>query len=146
MPKREVPSWLARADACVLPIRTTPSSGALPNKAFDYLGAGAPDRRVRPVGRADPDGRARRLRRGGAARGRPGAGGAIRRLAADREAARGWARAAGYALAHYDRAALAAASSRRWNRLRDPPKLGARAGGRAGQAGDRPGLAVPWRS
>jgi hypothetical protein len=73
VPKREVPSWLARADACVLPYQDNPLfAGALPNKAFDYLGA--PDRRLGPRGGVDPDGRARGLRRGGAARGRPRAG------------------------------------------------------------------------
>lgn len=43
VPKREVPSWLARADACVLPYQDRELfAGALPNKTFDYLASGAP--------------------------------------------------------------------------------------------------------
>ena len=59
---------------------------------------------------------------------------AVRRLAADREAARRMGeRGRSYALAHYDRAALAA-------RFVETVALAiqARPGGRAGQAGDRP--------
>ena len=43
VPKREVPGWLARADACLLPYQDNALfAGALPNKAFDYLGAARP--------------------------------------------------------------------------------------------------------
>lgn len=43
VPKKEVPSWLARADVCLLPYQDVPLfAGALPNKTFDYLGAGRP--------------------------------------------------------------------------------------------------------
>jgi glycosyltransferase involved in cell wall biosynthesis len=43
IPKREVPSWLARADACILPYQDRELfAGALPNKTFDYLASGAP--------------------------------------------------------------------------------------------------------
>jgi colanic acid biosynthesis glycosyl transferase WcaI len=43
VPKREVPSWLARADICVLPYQDRALfAGALPNKIFDYLGAARP--------------------------------------------------------------------------------------------------------
>lgn len=43
VPKKDVPSWLARADVCLLPYQDVPLfAGALPNKAFDYLGAGRP--------------------------------------------------------------------------------------------------------
>ena len=53
------PGWLARADVCLLPYQDNELfAGALPNKAFDYLGAGAADRGRRAPGRADADGRA----------------------------------------------------------------------------------------
>src|ERR1019366_1201132 len=43
IPKRDVPSWRARADACLLPYQDAPLfGGALPNKLFDYMGAGRP--------------------------------------------------------------------------------------------------------
>ena len=43
VPKREVPGWLLRADACLLPYQDVPLfAGALPNKTFDYLGAARP--------------------------------------------------------------------------------------------------------
>lgn len=43
VPKREVPSWLDRADACLLPYQDRALfAGALPNKTFDYMGAGKP--------------------------------------------------------------------------------------------------------
>ncbi len=75
VPKREVPAWLARADACLLPYQDNALfAGALPNKAFDYLGAAPADRRRRAARRADAHGRARRLRGGRAAGGRRGAG------------------------------------------------------------------------
>lgn len=110
VPKREVPSWLARADACVLPYQDRPLfAGALPNKAFDYLGA------ARPIVASAPAGELTRMvERAGCGlavppEDGPALAGAIRALAADR----GRARAMGesgrrYALAHYDRAALAA--------------------------------------
>ena len=51
VPKREVPAWLARADACVLPYQDNPLfAGALPNKAFDYLGAARPIVASAPAG------------------------------------------------------------------------------------------------
>ena len=51
VPKREVPSWLARADACLLPYQDNPLfAGALPNKAFDYLGAARPIIASAPAG------------------------------------------------------------------------------------------------
>jgi glycosyltransferase involved in cell wall biosynthesis len=110
VPKREVPSWLARADACLLPYQDRPLfAGALPNKAFDYLGAG------RPIVAAAPPGELTRLveraRCGIAVPPEDGAAlaGAIRTLAADREAARRMGEAGRrHALEHYDRAALAA--------------------------------------
>jgi hypothetical protein len=110
VPRREVPSWLARADACVLPYQDNPLfAGALPNKAFDYLGAG------RPIVASAPSGELTRMVERAACGvavppedGRALAG-AIRRLAADREAARRMGKSGrSYALAHYDRAALAA--------------------------------------
>jgi glycosyltransferase involved in cell wall biosynthesis len=55
IPKREVPSWLARADACLLTYQDAPLfGGAMPNKLFDYMGAG------RPIVAAIPDGEAAR--------------------------------------------------------------------------------------
>ncbi len=51
VPKREVPSWLARADVCLLPYQDNPLfAGALPNKAFDYLGAARPIIAAAPTG------------------------------------------------------------------------------------------------
>ncbi len=51
VPKKDVPSWLARADVCLLPYQDVPLfAGALPNKAFDYLGAGRPIIAGAPVG------------------------------------------------------------------------------------------------
>lgn len=43
VPKSEVPAWLERADVCLLPYQDRPLfAGALPNKVFDYMGAGKP--------------------------------------------------------------------------------------------------------
>ncbi len=51
VPKREVPSWLARADACILPYQDKALfAGALPNKTFDYLAAGRPIIAAAPAG------------------------------------------------------------------------------------------------
>jgi glycosyltransferase involved in cell wall biosynthesis len=110
VPKREVPAWLARADACLLPYQDNPLfAGALPNKAFDYLGA------ARPIVAAAPEGELTRLVEGAGCGVAvppedPGAlAAAIRRLAADREGARRMGEAGRrHALEHYDRAALAA--------------------------------------
>jgi glycosyltransferase involved in cell wall biosynthesis len=110
VPKREVPSWLARADACVLPYQDNPLfAGALPNKAFDYLGA------ARPIIAAAPAGELTRMVErascGVAVPPEDGAAlaGAIRALASDRAAARRMGESGRrYALTHYDRAALAA--------------------------------------
>jgi glycosyltransferase involved in cell wall biosynthesis len=110
VPKREVPGWLARADACLLPYQDNELfAGALPNKAFDYLGA------ARPIVAAAPRGELTRMVElaacGVAVPPEDGAAmaGAIRALAADRPAARRMGeRGRRYALEHYDRAALAA--------------------------------------
>ena len=110
VPKREVPSWLARADACLLPYQDNPLfAGALPNKAFDYLGA------ARPIIASAPPGELTRMvERAGCGVAVPpedGAAlaGAIRALAAGREGARRMGeQGLAYALEHYDRAALAA--------------------------------------
>jgi glycosyltransferase involved in cell wall biosynthesis len=110
VPKREVPSWLARADACVLPYQDNPLfAGALPNKAFDYLGAGRPIVASAPAGELT-----RMVERAGCGlavppEDGPALAGALRRLASDREAARRMGESGRrYALDHYDRAALAA--------------------------------------
>jgi len=110
VPKREVPGWLARADACLLPYQDNALfAGALPNKAFDYLGA------ARPIVAAAPRGELTRMVEraacGVAVPPEDGAAmaGAIRALAADRAAARRMGESGRrYALEHYDRAALAA--------------------------------------
>ena len=110
VPKREVPGWLARADACLLPYQDNELfAGALPNKAFDYLGA------ARPIVAAAPRGELTRMVEraacGVAVPPEDGAAmaGAIRALAADRPAARRMGESGRrYALEHYDRAALAA--------------------------------------
>jgi glycosyltransferase involved in cell wall biosynthesis len=110
VPKREVPAWLARADACLLPYQDRALfAGALPNKAFDYLGA------ARPIVAAAPAGELTRLvERAGCGIAVPpedgGAlAGAIRVLAGDRAAARRMGeRGRRHALEHYDRTVLAA--------------------------------------
>jgi glycosyltransferase involved in cell wall biosynthesis len=110
VPKRDIPGWLARADACILPYQDIPLfAGALPNKAFDYLGAG------RPVIAAAPEGELSKLVRdaGCGIATRPenpaAMADAILTLAANRTAASAMG-AAGhdYVRQHYDRAALAA--------------------------------------
>jgi colanic acid biosynthesis glycosyl transferase WcaI len=56
VPKRDVPGWLARASVCLLPYQDRPLfAGALPNKTFDYMGAG------RPIVAAVPPGELSRL-------------------------------------------------------------------------------------
>ena len=108
--KRDVPAWLARADVCLLPYQDNALfAGALPNKTFDYMGAG------RPIVAAVRQGEVSRLLE------RAGCGvtvppedaaalaDALARLADDRDgAARMGAAGAAYARAHYDRRALAA--------------------------------------
>lgn len=110
VPKREVPAWLARADACILPYQDTPLfAGALPNKAFDYLGA------ARPIIASAPPGEVTRLvEAAGCGVPVPPEDGAaladaVRRLAADPVGAREMgARGRAHALEHYDRTTLAA--------------------------------------
>lgn len=110
VPKREVPSWLARADACVLPYQDNPLfAGALPNKAFDYLGAARPIVASAPAGELTA--MVERAGCGVAVPPEDGAAlaGAIRALAADREGARRMGEnGRRYALENYDRTALAA--------------------------------------
>ncbi|WP_217914280.1 glycosyltransferase family 4 protein [Miltoncostaea marina] len=109
VPKRDVPAWLARADACLLPYQDNELfAGALPNKAFDYLGAG------RPIVAAAPAGELTRMvERAGCGVAVPpedpaALAGAIRALASDPGGARRMGAAGrAYALEHYDRAALA---------------------------------------
>ncbi|HTI34116.1 MAG TPA: glycosyltransferase family 4 protein [Miltoncostaea sp.] len=110
VPKREVPAWLARADACLLPYQDNPLfAGALPNKAFDYLGA------ARPIIASAPAGELTHMvERAGCGVAVPpedgeAMAGAIRALAADPEGARAMGeRGRAYALEHYDRTRLAA--------------------------------------
>lgn len=110
VPKREVPSWLARADVCLLPYQDNPLfAGALPNKAFDYLGAGRAIIAAAPAGELT-----RMIAAAGCGVSVPPEDGAaladaIRAMAADpEEAARMGAAGRLHALEHYDRAALAA--------------------------------------
>jgi putative colanic acid biosynthesis glycosyltransferase WcaI len=110
VPKRCVPAWLARADLCLLPYQDRELfAGALPNKTFDYLGAG------KPILVAAPEGELSRLvREGGCGVWVPPEDGAamaeaIRRLVHDREgAARMGAAGAALVRERYDRRALAA--------------------------------------
>lgn len=109
VPKREVPSWLARADMCILPYEDRELfAGALPNKIFDYLGAArpiiasAPEGEVTAVVRAADCGLCTAPEDGAAL------AGAIRELAADPDRRRAMGdRGREHALAHYDRRALA---------------------------------------
>ncbi|MDH3725074.1 MAG: glycosyltransferase family 4 protein, partial [Thermoleophilia bacterium] len=109
VPKREVPSWLARADACLLPYQDVPLfAGALPNKTFDYLGAG------KPIVAAAPDGELTRLVRevdcgiAIAPEDPQAMADAVTRLAADPAQARAMGeRGMRHAREHYDRAKLA---------------------------------------
>lgn len=109
VPKREVPAWLARADVCLLPYQDRELfAGALPNKAFDYMGAG------RAIVAAAPAGELTGLvERAGCGVAVPPEDGralaeAVRRLAADRAGTGEMGdRGRAYALEHYDRRALA---------------------------------------
>lgn len=109
VPKRDVPSWLARADACLLPYQDRELfAGALPNKTFDYMGAGRPI-----VAAVRPGEVSRLLETAGCGVTVPPEDGAalaaaVARLADDRADARRMGDAgAAYVRAHYDRAALA---------------------------------------
>ena len=109
VPKRDVPAWLARADACLLPYQDRALfAGALPNKAFDYMGA------AKPIIAAVPPGELSRLvERSGCGLAIPpedpdAMAAAVRSLAADRAlAARLGAAGAGFVCTHYDRRVLA---------------------------------------
>ncbi|MGD9696725.1 MAG: glycosyltransferase family 4 protein [Thermoleophilia bacterium] len=110
IPKRDVPAWLARADACILPYQDNPLfGGALPNKAFDYLGAARPIIASAPAGELT-----RAVEEAGCGINVPPEDGAalaaaIRELAADPARARALGEAGRrYALERYDRRALAA--------------------------------------
>lgn len=109
VPKHAVPSWLARADVCLLPYQDRELfAGALPNKTFDYMGAG------KPIVAAVPPGELSRLvetAECGIAippENPTAMADAIRRLAADGAlATRLGAAGAGFVCTHYDRAVLA---------------------------------------
>lgn len=110
VPKSDVPRWLARADVALLPYQDRALfAGALPNKTFDYMGAG------RPILAAVPPGELSALIA------RAGCGVAVApedpramveaiiALADDPARARAMGEAgAAYVREHYDRAALAA--------------------------------------
>ena len=110
IPKRNVPSWLARADACLLTYQDAPLfGGAMPNKLFDYMGAG------RPIVAAIPDGEAARAIRTAEcgvvtpAEDATALADALVALADDRDAAaRMGAAGVEYVQAHYNRRELAA--------------------------------------
>ena len=109
VPKREVPGWLGRADVCLIPYQDRALfAGALPNKAFDYLGA------ARPVIAAVPEGELSRLvRDAGCGLVVPAEDGAALAAAVrwlrdnPQGAARMGAAGAAYAREHYDRRCLA---------------------------------------
>jgi glycosyltransferase involved in cell wall biosynthesis len=109
VPKSEVPRWLARADVCLLPYQDRALfAGALPNKVFDYMGAG------KPIIAAVPPGELSRLiERAGCGRAiapeDPDAmAAAIAELASDSAlATRFGVAGAGFVCTHYDRRALA---------------------------------------
>jgi glycosyltransferase involved in cell wall biosynthesis len=110
IPKRDVPSWLARADACLLTYQDAPLfGGAMPNKLFDYMGAG------RPILAAIPDGEAARaIRAAGCgivtpAEDAAALADALTALADDRDEARRMGTAGiDYVHTHHDRRELAA--------------------------------------
>lgn len=109
VPKREVPSWLARADICILPYQDRELfAGALPNKIFDYLGASRPIIASAPHGEVTAVVEAAGCGLCTPPEDAPALAGAIRELADDpaRRAEMG-ARGRAYALEHYDRRALA---------------------------------------
>ena len=107
--KQDVPAWLARADVCLLPYQDKALfAGALPNKTFDYMGAG------KPIIAAVPPGELSRLietARCGIAippEDPSAMRDAIRRLAGDRAlATRMGAAGAEFVCTHYDRKVLA---------------------------------------
>ena len=109
VPKRDVPAWLARANACLLPYQDRPLfAGALPNKTFDYMGAG------RPIVAAVPAGELSRLvETAGCGLAIPpedprAMADAVLRLSRDEAlAARLGAAGAGFVRSHYDRRVLA---------------------------------------
>jgi glycosyltransferase involved in cell wall biosynthesis len=109
VPKQDVPAWLARADVCLLPYQDRELfAGALPNKTFDYMGAG------KPILAAVPPGELSRLvetARCGIAippEDPSAMAGAIQRLAGDIAAAtRMGAAGAAFVCTHYDRKVLA---------------------------------------
>lgn len=109
VPKRDVPAWLARADVCLLPYQDRALfAGALPNKTFDYMGAGKPIIAAVPVGELSRLVAAADCGIAIAPEDPRAMADAIRRLAADRAlAARFGAAGAEFVCTHYDRKALA---------------------------------------
>ena len=110
VPKRDVPSWLARADICILPYQDRELfAGALPNKIFDYLGAARPIVASAPRGEVTTVVEAADCGLCTPAEDGDALAGAIRALAADPERRRAMGeRGRDYALERYDRRALAA--------------------------------------
>jgi len=128
VPKREVPSYLERADLGLIPYQDMPLfAGALPNKTFDYMAAGRPLLAAAPVG--ELTGLIDRAHCGwNVAPEDPTAmAAAIRDIAAQRDEARVRG-AAGreYALAEYDRQVLAARFVRLVDDLAASPRAGRR--------------------
>lgn len=110
VPKREVPSWLARADICILPYQDRALfAGALPNKIFDYLGAARPIIASAPAGEVTAVVEAADCGLATPAEDGAALADAIRTLAADRDRRRALGEnGRRHALEHYDRRALAA--------------------------------------
>ncbi len=109
IPKRDVPAWLARADVCLLPYQDRDLfAGALPNKTFDYMGAGKPIIAAVPAGELS-----RLVETAGCGIAIPpedpaAMAGAVRTLAGDSATAtRLGAAGAGFVCTHYDREVLA---------------------------------------
>jgi glycosyltransferase involved in cell wall biosynthesis len=109
VPKRDVPSYLSRADVCILPYQDKELfAGALPNKTFDYMGA------ERPILAAVRPGEVSQLVETAACgvtvppEDAAAMAQAVERMAADRPGSRRMGENGGtYVRAHYDRAVLA---------------------------------------
>ena len=110
VPKQDVPGWLTRADVCLLPYQDRALfAGALPNKTFDYMGAGKPIIAAVPPGELSALVTRAECGVAIAPEDPQAMADAIRAMAADSaSAARMGAAGAGFVCTHYDRKVLAA--------------------------------------